>query len=161
MVIISFFLQTPLFIIAFIIVMSRIFTYERLPVAIANSMLSLTENRIVLLLLINLFMIIMGMIMDDISAMLLAAPLLYPLFMSLDIHPFQMAAIMAINQGSGQMTPPVATNLFTAARVSGVPVSKFVKYCVPFLLFGSLPILLMVTFIPQLSLFLPTLLLGK
>ena len=149
------------FIIAFIIVMSRIFTYERLPVAIANSMLSLTENRIVLLLLINLFMIIMGMIMDDISAMLLAAPLLYPLFMSLDIHPFQMAAIMAINQGSGQMTPPVATNLFTAARVSGVPVSKFVKYCVPFLLFGSLPILLMVTFIPQLSLFLPTLLLGK
>lgn len=149
------------FIIAFIIVMSRIFTYERLPDAIASSMLSLTDNRIVLLLLINLFMIIMGMIMDDISAMLLAAPLLYPLFMSLDIHPFQMAAIMAINQGSGQMTPPVATNLFTAARVSGVPVSKFVKYCVPFLLFGSLPILLLVTFIPQLSTFLPTLLLGK
>ncbi|MCP4671406.1 MAG: TRAP transporter large permease, partial [Desulfobacula sp.] len=149
------------FIIAFIIVMSRIFTYERLPDAIAVSLLNLTDNKIVLLLLINVFMIIMGMIMDDISAMLLAAPLLYPLFMSLDIHPFQMAAIMAINQGSGQMTPPVATNLFTAARVSGVPVSGFVKYCIPFLLLGSLPILLMVTFIPQLSTFLPTLILGK
>jgi len=148
------------FIIAFIIVMSRIFTYERLPDAIASSMLSLTENRIALLLLINLFMIIMGMIMDDISAMLIAAPLLYPLFMKLGIHPFQMAAIMAINQGSGQMTPPVATNLFTASRVSGVPVSDFVKDCVPFLLLGSLPILIMVTFIPEISLFLPSLFLG-
>lgn len=149
------------FIIAFIMVMSRIFTYERLPDAIASSMLNITENKILLLLLINLFMIFMGMIMDDISAMLLAAPLLYPLFVSLEIHPFQMAAIMAINQGSGQMTPPVATNLFTAARVSGVPVSRFVKYCIPFLLLGSIPVLLMVTFIPQISLFLPELILGK
>lgn len=149
------------FIIAFIIVMSRIFTYERLPEAIASGMLGLTENKIVLLLLINLFMIIMGMIMDDISSMLIAAPLLYPLFMSLDVHPFQMAAIMAINQGSGQMTPPVATNLFTASRVSNVPVSRFVKYCIPFLILGSLPVLLMVTFIPQISLFLPELFFGK
>ncbi|WP_022668627.1 TRAP transporter large permease [Desulfospira joergensenii] len=149
------------FIIAFIIVMSRIFTYERLPQAIADGLLDLTENRIALLLLINVFMIIMGMIMDDISAMLIAAPLLYPLFMSLDIHPFQMAAIMAINQGSGQMTPPVATNLFTASRVSGVPVSDFVGDCVPFLLLGSLPVLLLVTFIPEISLFLPTLFLGN
>lgn len=149
------------FIIAFIIVMSRIFTYERLPEAIAGALLNLTENRVALLLMINLFMIVMGMIMDDISAMLLAAPLLYPLFMSLDIHPFQMAAIMAINQGSGQMTPPVATNLFTAARVSGVPVSSFVKDCIPFLLFGSLPVLLLVTFVPQISLFLPGLFLGN
>lgn len=149
------------FIIAFIIVMSRIFTYERLPEAIAGSILSLTENRIALLLLINLFMIILGMIMDDISAMLIAAPLLYPLFMSLDIHPFQMAAILAINQGSGQMTPPVATNLFTASRVSGVPVNDFAKDCLPFLLLGSLPVLIIVTFIPEVSLFLPTFFLGK
>ncbi|MGD8564022.1 MAG: TRAP transporter large permease [Desulfarculaceae bacterium] len=149
------------FIIAFIVIMGRIFTYERLPDAIAASMLSLTENRIILLLLINVFMIIMGMIMDDLSAMLLAAPLLFPLFMKLGIHPFQMAAIMAVNQGSGQMTPPVATNLFTAARVSGLPVSSFVRDCVPFLLFGSLPVLLLVTFVPELSLFLPELIMGK
>ena len=79
------------------------------PDAIAAAMLNLTENRILLLLLINLFMVIMGMIMDDVSSMLLAAPLLYPLFMELGVHPVQMAAIMAVNQGSGQMTPPVAT----------------------------------------------------
>ena len=148
------------FIIAFIVVMSRIFTYERLPDAIAAVMLGITENRIILLLLINAFMLIMGMIMDDLSAMLLAAPLLYPLFSELGVHPFQMAAIMAINQGSGQMTPPVATNLFTAARVSGIPVSAFVKDCIPFLLFGSLPVLLLVTFVPEVSLWLPNLIMG-
>lgn len=149
------------FIIAFIVIMGRIFTYERLPDAIASAMLNLTENRILLLLLINLFMIIMGMIMDDVSSMLLAAPLLYPLFMKLGVHPVQMAAIMAVNQGSGQMTPPVATNLFTAARVSGIPVSSFVKDCVPFLVFGSLPVLLLVTFVPEISLWLPRLVLGE
>jgi len=149
------------FIMAFIMVMSRIFTYERLPDAIANSMLSLTDNRIVLLLLINLFMILMGMIMDDISCMLIVAPLLYPLFMKLGISPFQMAAILAVNQGSGQMTPPVATNLFTAARVSGIPVSSFVKDCIPFLLFGSLPVLMLVTFVPEISTWLPAIILGK
>lgn len=149
------------FIICFIFVMGRIFTYERLPDEIANVMLGLTENRIVLLLLINLFMILMGMLMDDISSMLLATPLLLPLFIQLGVHPVQMAAIMAVNQGSGQMTPPVATNLFTAARVSGVPVKDFVRDCILFLLYGSLPVLLLTTFVPQVSLWLPKLVMGS
>jgi tripartite ATP-independent transporter DctM subunit len=148
------------FIMAFIMVMSRLFTYERLPEAIAEAMLNLTNNRIILLLLINLFMIIMGMIMDDISSMLIVAPLLYPLFMKLGISPFQMAAILAVNQGSGQMTPPVATNLFTAARVSGIPVTAFVRDCIPYLVFGSLPVLLLVTFVPEVSLWLPSLIMD-
>lgn len=148
------------FIVCFIFILSRIFTYERLPDAIAQGMFSVTSNRIVLLLLINVFMLFMGMLMDDISAMLLAAPLLYPLFMQLGVSPIQMAAIMAVNQGTGQMTPPVATNLFVAARVSGVPVSEFIKDCIPYLVFGSLPVMLMVTFIPELSLWLPGLIMG-
>ena len=65
-------------------------------------MLSLTDNRIVLLLLVNFFMILMGMIMDDISSMLIVAPLLYPLFMKLGISPFQMAAILAVNQAAAR-----------------------------------------------------------
>lgn len=149
------------FIICFIFVMGRIFTYERLPDQIASAMLDLTNNKIILLLLINIFMILMGMIMDNISSMLLATPLLLPLFLQLEIHPVQMAAIMAVNQGSGQMTPPVATNLFTAARVSGVPVSDFIRDCIPFLIFGSLPVLLITTFIPEISLWLPKLIMGS
>jgi len=112
------------FIICFIFVMSRIFTYERLPHAIADAMLSTTSNRIVLLLLINLFMVLMGMIMDDISSMLLAAPLLLPLFTKLGISPVQMAAIMAVNQGSGQMTPPVAWGGLRSMGLHGVAKPK-------------------------------------
>jgi tripartite ATP-independent transporter DctM subunit len=149
------------FLICFIFVLSRIFTYERLPDHIADFMLSVTSNRVIMLLLLNLFLIALDIFMDDVSAMLLAAPLLYPLFLKLGVDPLQMAVIMAVNQGSGQMTPPVATNLFTASMVSGIPVSDFFRHCIPYLLFGSLPVLLIVTFVPEVSLWLPRLILGK
>jgi tripartite ATP-independent transporter DctM subunit len=145
-------------ILCFIFVLGRIFTYQALPATIANAMLSVSENRVVVLLLINAFMILQGMFMDDISCMLITAPLLFPLFMQLGVHPLQMAAILGVNQGSGQLTPPVATNLFVAARIARIPVSDFVKLVMPFLFFGSIPAVLMVTFIPQLSLWLPGLL---
>jgi len=147
-------------ILCFVFVLGRVFTYQALPEAVADAMLSLSENPIILLLLINLFMIFQGMVMDDISCMLIAAPLLYPLFMKLGISPLQMAAILAVNQGSGQLTPPVATNLFVAGRVARIPVSNFVKEVMPFFFFGSLPGMFMVTFIPQLSLWLPNLIMG-
>jgi tripartite ATP-independent transporter DctM subunit len=148
------------FIICFLFVMTRIFTYQRLPDAVAHAMFSISSNPVVILLLVNLFMMFLGMLVDDISAMLLAAPLLYPVFMQLGISPLQMAAIMAVNQGSGQMTPPVATNLFTAARISGLQVSEFLREVIPFLIFGSLPVTFMTTFIPELSLWLPRLIMG-
>lgn len=147
-------------ILCFVFVLSRIFNYLALPETVATAMLSLSENRIIILLLINAFMILQGMIMDDISCMLITAPLLYPLFMKLGINPLQMAAILAVNQGSGQLTPPVATNLFVAARVARIPVSDFVKDVLPFFFFGSIPAMFMVTFIPQLSLWLPELIMG-
>jgi C4-dicarboxylate transporter DctM subunit len=149
------------FIICFLFVMTRIFTYERLPDAVAHAIFSISSNPVVILLLINLFMVLLGMLVDDISAMLLAAPLLYPVFMQLGVSPLQMAAIMAVNQGCGQMTPPVATNLFTAARISGLQVSEFLGEVFPFLAFGSLPVALLTTFIPELSLWLPRLIMGS
>jgi len=148
-------------ILCFVFVLGRIFTYQALPEAVANAMLSISENRVIILLMINLFMIFQGMIMDDTSCMLITAPLLYPLFMKLGISPLQMAAILVVNQGSGQLTPPVATNLFVAARVANIPVSDFVKEAMPFFFFGSIPGMLLVTFIPSLSLWLPRLIMGQ
>ena len=105
-------------------------------------------------------MLFMGMLLDDGSCMLIAAPLLYPIFMKLGIDPLQMAAILSVNQGSGQMTPQVATNLIIASRVARLPVKYFFNNCVPFLIFGSLPIVLITTFIPQVSLWLPNIVMG-
>jgi len=99
--------------------------------------------------------------MDDISSMLICAPLLFPLFIKLGVNPLQMAAILAVNQGTGMLTPPVATNLFMASRVGKVPVPEFIRYTIPYLVFGNIPVLLMVTFIPQLSVWLPQLIFGK
>ena len=106
-------------------------------------------------------MIFQGMLMDDISCMLITAPLLYPLFMKIGVSPLQMAAILVVNQGSGQLTPPVATNLFVAARVARIPVSDFVKEAMPFFFFGSIPGIILVTYIPELSLWLPRLIMGQ
>jgi len=149
------------FIIMFILILSRIFTLEQLPMILAESMMKVSSNRIVILLLINTMLLIVGMLMDDISSMLICAPLLFPLFIKLGVTPLQMAAILAVNQGTGMLTPPVATNLFIASRVGKIPVPEFLRYTIPYLIFGNIPVLLMVTFIPQLSEWLPQLIFGK
>lgn len=148
------------FIIMFILILGRIFTYERLPMILGEAITSVSQNPVIILLLINFLLLIVGMFMDDLSGMLLMAPLLFPLFIQLGIHPVQMAAILAVNQGTGMLTPPVATNLYIASRIGNVPASDFIKYTIPFLIFGNIPVLLMVTFIPKLSLWLPSLLMG-
>jgi tripartite ATP-independent transporter DctM subunit len=150
-----------LFIMFFIFIMSKIFVFQRVPDMIAESILSISSNRIVILLLINLLLLILGMLVDDVSGILLATPLLYPLFLKLGVHPLQMAAIIAVNQGTGQLTPPVSTNLWVAARISNLNVADFFKYSLSFLIFGNLPVLLLITFMPELSLWLPKLILGK
>ena len=150
-----------LFIVFFIFILCKIFVYQRVPDMIADTILGISSNRIIILLLVNLVLLILGMLVDDMSGILLAAPLLYPLFLKLGIHPFQMATIIAVNQGTGQLTPPVSTNLWVASRVSGMNVTEFFSYTIPFLIFGNLPVLLAVTFIPELSLWLPKLVLGR
>ncbi len=149
------------FIIMFILIISRIFTLERLPMMLAEAILNISSNRIIVLLLINVMLLIVGMLMDDISSMLICAPLLFPLFKQLGVTPIQMAAILAVNQGTGMLTPPVATNLFMASRVGKVPVGSFLNYTIPYLIFGNIPVLLMVTFIPQLSIWLPKIILYR
>lgn len=92
--------------------------------------------------------------------MLICAPLLYPLFLKIGISPIQMAVILAVSQGTGMLTPPVATNLYIASRAGNVPASEFMRLPLPFLIFGNIPLRMMVTFIPELSLWLPRVLMG-
>ena len=149
------------FIIMFILILSRIFTLERLPMILAESIMKISSNRIVILILINVMLLILGMLMDDVTAMLICAPLLFPLFIELGVSPIQMAAILAVNQGTGMITPPVATNLYMASRVSKIPIPEFLKYTITYLALGNIPVLIMTTYIPQLSTWLPRLILGK
>lgn len=141
-------------------ILSRIFTTERVPDMLVNATMSLTTNKTAILLLLNLIMVILGMLMDDGSAIVLSTPLLLPIALSIGVNPVHYAAIMGVNLGMGLVTPPCAPMLFLGAQVAKSPASEAFKPTMQFILFAWLPALIITTFIPQISLFLPNLILG-
>ena len=130
-----------------------------LPEEILNLLMKISEQKVVLLLLINLFMILIGCLMDDMSATVLAAPMLLPVVVALGVDPIQFAAILAINLGMGLVTPPTAPLLFISGNLGNVPLYEMLKPTLMMILFAWLPTLLITTYIPEVSLFLPYLLL--
>ncbi len=140
--------------------LSRLFTVQNVPRMLVEVTMNLTTNKIVILLLINLVMIILGMLMDDGSAIVLSTPLLLPIAMAIGVDPIHYAAIMGVNLGMGLVTPPCAPMLYLGAQVAKAPASSAFKPTMQFILFAWLPTLLLTTFIPKLSLFLPGLILG-
>ncbi|MBW3096263.1 TRAP transporter large permease [Pseudohoeflea coraliihabitans] len=144
----------------FAVMLSRLYTMENVPQSVVNLLLSISENRIVLLLLINVFLIVLGMIMDDFSGLLLATPMLLPVIRELDIHPVHFAAIIGVNLGMGNITPPTAPLLYFGARIGKTRLQGMLKPTLILVLFAYLPVLLLTTFIPDLSLWLPRLVLG-
>lgn len=141
----------------FAAILARIFTMEQVPQQIATSLLSLSSEPIIILLLINLFLILVGMVIDELSAILLVTPLLFPITLELGIHPVHFAAIVGTNLGLGMMTPPMAGILFIGARTAGVTIDKMMKPTFVLIIFCSIPAILLTTFVPDLSLFLPKL----
>ncbi len=147
--------------IVFVIILSRIMTMQQVPQSLIKMISGVTENYYLTLLLINLFLILLGMIVDDFTGTLLAAPLLFPLMTHIGVHPVHFAAILGTNLGLGNVTPPTAPILYLAARVGNVSVDKMIKPALVFMIFGALPVVLITTYWPDLALFLPRLLLPK
>ncbi|MEG0377967.1 MAG: TRAP transporter large permease subunit [Eubacterium sp.] len=140
-----------------VMILSRLFVLENLPTKMVEIMLGITSNKILLLILINIFMIIIGMLMDDVSGTLLCAPVLFPLILALGISPIQFAAILGVNLGMGNITPPTAPLLYLGGRVTKVPINKMLKPSVLMIVFAWMPTLIITTYIPEVSLFLPRL----
>lgn len=145
----------------FVMILSQMYVMESVPQRLISSLTGFTENKIVILLMINLFLLILGMLMDDFSGTLLAAPLLFPLIKELGIHPVHFAAILGTNLGLGNKTPPTAPILYLACRIGNCRVNELLKPAVTFMTTCSLPVVLLVTYFPFLSLWLPSLLLPK
>ncbi|MGB3424923.1 MAG: TRAP transporter large permease [Castellaniella sp.] len=140
---------------------SRLLTMENVPQQILEVFLMVSDNPIVLLLLVNLFLIMIGMLMEDVSGILLAAPMLLPVIKEIGMDPVQFAAIIATNLGMGLITPPTAPILYFAALVGKAPLAPMLRYMLVFVFLAYLPVVLLTTYIPELSLFLPRLLLGR
>ncbi|MEM6462016.1 MAG: TRAP transporter large permease [Pseudomonadota bacterium] len=142
----------------FAALLGRLYTMEQVPLQVSDSLLTLSSNTLVILLLINLLLIITGMVMDELSAILLVTPLLFPVVLELGVHPIQFAAIIGCNLGMGMMTPPMAGIMYIGARVGRVTIDQMFKTSMILIAFGSIPVILITTFWPPLSLTIPRLL---
>lgn len=139
----------------FIMINTRILVFEQLPQEMARAILNISDNKIIILLVINIFLLIIGMIMDDISGTVLAASLLFPVVQELGIHPLHFAAILGVNLGMGNVTPPTAPILYMAGHITGCRVAEYLRYALIFMIFGLVPVIIITTYWPGLSLFLP------
>ncbi|WP_299733853.1 TRAP transporter large permease [uncultured Tateyamaria sp.] len=143
-----------------VLIVSRFLIFEDIPGLAQDLIFSISDNPIVVLLMINLTMILIGMIMDDFSGLILSATLLLPIATSVGVDPIHFAAILGVNLGMGNITPPTAPLLFLGARVTGAPVQKMLGPTMIFIIFAWLPTLALTTFVPGVALWLPELLLG-
>jgi tripartite ATP-independent transporter DctM subunit len=143
--------------ILFSMILGRMFVYEGIPQELVSVIFGITENRIVLLILINLLLFLVGMVVNDATAILLVAPLLLPLMQAIDVSPVQFAAIMGVNTAMGGVTPPYASILYLGARIGKVKVTKVIPHAMILILVGYVPVVFLTAFWPDLSLFLPRL----
>ena len=131
-------------------------TLLHVPAKAATLITSISSSPIVIALLLNLILLILGMIMDMAPIILIATPILLPVAQSIGIHPVQFGIMIVLNCGIGLLTPPVGAVLFIGSAVAKLPMEKVVKATLPFYV-CMLVALLLITFIPQISLWLPQL----
>ena len=141
--------------------LGQILTMENLPTQLLGILTSVSENKNVVLLMINVFLVMIGMIMDDTCATMLCSPLLIPIGVALGVDPYQMCAIMVVNIGMGNVTPPTAPFLYMASGMAGISAAKAIKPVLIIIACAYIPTLLLTTFIPELSTWLPGLVLGS
>lgn len=132
-------------------------TMLHVPVLAANAVIGLTDNPILIALLLNLILLVLGCIMDMAPIILIATPILLPIATSIGINPIQFGIMMVLNCGIGLLTPPVGAVLFIGSAVGKVKMERVVKATLPFYL-CMIAVLLLLTFIPEISMFLPNLL---
>ena len=143
-----------------VLIVSRFLIFEDIPGLAKTLVHSVSDNPIVILLMVNVVMILIGMVMDDISGLLLSAPLLLPIVTSVGMEPIHFAAVLGVNLGMANITPPTAPLLYLGARVTGAPVNRMMKPVLIMILFAWLPTLMITTYVPSVALWLPNLLLG-
>ena len=138
-------------------VFAYIITTEQIARDISDGIMGLTSNPILILLMINVLLLIAGAFIDAISAYYIFVPILLPIIIFLEVDPTVFGVIMTVNLAIGLFTPPVGLNLYVAAGISGTNIVEISRGVVPFIV-AALIVLMLVTYIPQISTFLPDLL---
>ncbi|WP_319240153.1 TRAP transporter large permease [uncultured Propionivibrio sp.] len=132
----------------------QIMTFMQLPAEITALFTSLSDNPYVILLCINVMLLVLGTLMDMAPLILILTPILLPVVSALGVHPVHFGMIMMVNLGIGLISPPVGSVLFVGSAVAKLRIEAVVKSMLPFYV-GLLGVLLLVTYVPAISLFIP------
>ncbi len=143
-----------LLLIATSIAMSWVMSYENIPQEISNSLLAISDNPIVILIIINLILLFVGVFMDMTPAVLIFTPIFLPIVTNIGIDPVHFGIIMILNLCIGLCTPPVGSVLFVGCSVAGLSIQKVIRPLLP-LFIAMIVILLLITYVPELTLWLP------
>ncbi|EAR51693.1 TRAP transporter, DctM subunit [Oceanicola granulosus HTCC2516] len=150
---------TLMFIIANALLLKHVLTDEQVPQAIAAAMLDVGFGPVMFLVMVNIVLLIGGQFMEPSGLLVIVAPLVFPIAISLGIDPIHLGIIMVVNMEIGMITPPVGLNLFVTSGVAGMPVMGVVRAALPFLAVLFV-FLILITYVPAISTYLPTAVMG-
>ena len=150
---------TLMFIIANALILKHVLTDEQIPQQISAAMLDAGFGPVVFLIIVNVILLIGGQFMEPSGLLVIVAPLVFPIAIELGIDPIHLGIIMVVNMEIGMITPPVGLNLFVTSGVANMPMMNVVRAALPFLAVLFV-FLIMVTYIPFLSTWLPTMMMG-
>jgi len=136
-------------------ILAWVLSFARVPDLVAESLLGLTDNKVLILIIIMIVLLLAGTVMDPTPAILIFTPIFLPVVVNLGIHPIHFGTMMVFNMCLGNISPPVGNNLFVAARVAKVRIEPMIGRVMPFF-WALTAALFIVVFVPQLSMWLPT-----
>jgi tripartite ATP-independent transporter DctM subunit len=140
--------------IAFASSFGYIMALMRIPAYVTEFFLTLSDNKYVILLLINLMLLVLGTLMDMAPLILICTPILFPVITQLGVDPVHFGIIMLVNLGIGLVTPPVGATLFVGCAIGKVTIEQVTKTIWPFYV-AMLIVLVLVTYIPEITMWLP------
>ena len=150
---------TLMFVVANALILKHVLTDEQIPQAIATAMLSAGFGPVMFLIIVNIILLIGGQFMEPSGLLVIVAPLVFPIAIQLGIDPIHLGIIMVVNMEIGMITPPVGLNLFVTSGVAQMPMMSVVRAALPFLAVLFV-FLILVTYVPWISTFLPNRVMG-
>jgi C4-dicarboxylate transporter DctM subunit len=149
------------FLLGFGTVFTRLLIREGVGELMTQFILSISDSKYAILFMMNLLLLILGMFIDGIPIIIIVVPMILPLIQKLDINLVHLGSIIVFNIGLGVVTPPYAISIFLGTKLSSLPYEDLVPIMMTYLFLVGIPALMLTTYIPALSLWLPTLIMGK
>lgn len=141
----------------FSLLLAQTYVHLQVPQTLVDVFVGVTDSKTIVLIFVTIFLIFVGMIVNDTTAIILTAPLLLPVVVSFGVDPIHFAAIMGVNLAMGGITPPYASVLFFGMRVGNAKFSEVMKPTFMFIIFGYIPVVLLTVFYEPLAMFIPRL----